>query len=112
MARGAAVAGGILGTGLAIVAASIQTALQVFYTLLTVSLFVPVLAGLYSRRVASPEAIGAIAAGVGLFLVVRLGTAGGGLAGLTPAMIGLAGAAAACGIVATVRSALAGGATS
>ncbi len=103
VARGAAIAGGVLGTAIAIVAVSIEAVLAVFYTLLTVSLFVPVLAGLYTRRVGSREALGAIAAGVSLFVVAQ--TAGGGarIAGLTPAMIGLAGAVAACLIVLAAR---------
>ena len=103
VARRAAVAGGLLGTGLAIVSESIVDALAIFYTLLTVSLFVPILAGLYTRRVGSTEALAAIGAGVGLVLVVQMGTGGAGIAGLTPAMIGLAAAALACTAVTALR---------
>ena len=103
VARGAAIVGGALGTGLAIVSESIVEALEVFYTLLTVSLFIPVLAGLYVRRVATPEALGAITAGVALMGVVQISTAGEGIAGLTPAMIGLAAALVGCCAVATLR---------
>ena len=94
VARGASIAGGILGTLLAVISGSIIDALTTFYTLLSVSLFVPVLAGLYLRRVTSAEALGAIAAGVLMVGVVEVGTAGRGLAGFTPAMIGLCAAAA------------------
>ena len=102
VARRAAVTGGVLGTGLAIVAASIASVLQLFYTLLTVSLFVPVLGGLYTRRVGPREAMGAIAGGVGSFAVVQVLAAGERVLGMTPAMIGLLGALVGCG-ASTVR---------
>ena len=100
VARRAAVAGGILGTVLAIVAASIASVLELFYTLLTVSLFVPVLGGLYTRRVGPREAMGAIAGGVGTFVTVQVVAAGERMLGMTPAMIGLIGALVGCGLVA------------
>ena len=103
VARLAAVAGGALGTVIAIVAVSIETVLAVFYTLLTVSLFVPILAGLYTRRVGSPEALGAIAGGVSLFIVAQVAGGGARIAGWTPAMIGLAGAAVTALLVLAVR---------
>ena len=89
----AAVCGGALGTSLAIVSESIAGALSFFYTLLTVSLFVPVIAGLYLRRLSAPEAVASIASGVTLAAVIQIASAGRGLAGLTPAMFGLGGAA-------------------
>ena len=104
VARRAAVTGGILGTGLAIVAASMASVLQLFYTLLTVSLFVPVIGGLYTRRVGSREAMGAIAGGVGSFVAVRVLAAGERVLGLTPAMLGLLGAIASCGVIMARRS--------
>ena len=104
VARRAAIVGGVLGTALAIVSESIADVLTFFYTLLSVSLFVPVVAGLYLRRVTSPEALGAIASGVALLIVVQVGTAGQGVAGLTPAMLGLGAALIGCSVVATFRS--------
>ncbi len=92
VARWTAVCGGVLGTSLAIVSESIAGALSFFYTLLTVSLFVPVIAGLYLRNLSSPEALAAITGGVTLATVVQIASAGEGLAGLTPAMCGLGGA--------------------
>jgi SSS family solute:Na+ symporter len=106
VARGASIAGGLLGTLLAVISGSIIDALSVFYTLLSVSLFVPVLAGLYLRRVTSAEALGAIAAGVLMVGVAEVGTAGQGLAGFTPAMIGLCAAAAGGITIAVVRQML------
>ncbi len=103
VARLAAVAGGVLGTALAVAAESIAGVLSFFYTLLTVSLFVPVMAGLYLRRVGTAEALASLAGGVALATLVQVATAGAGIAGLTPAMCGLGGAALACGGAALVR---------
>ena len=87
-------------TALAVVSESIVDVLSFFYTLLSVSLFVPILAGLYLRRVGTPEALGAIAGGVGVSVIVQFGSGGAGVAGLTPAMIGLVAAALGAGAVA------------
>ncbi|MYI74488.1 MAG: sodium:solute symporter family protein [Acidobacteria bacterium] len=103
VARYAAVAGGVLGTVLAVAAESIAGVLAFFYTLLSVSLFVPVIAGLYWRRAGAPEALAAMAGGVSLATLVQLASGGAGFAGLTPAMWGLAGAAFACGGGAILR---------
>ena len=64
VARLAAVAGGVLGVGLAMLAESVVEVLRIFYGLLTVSLFVPVIAGLLQRRGGVAEALAAIAAGL------------------------------------------------
>jgi solute:Na+ symporter, SSS family len=103
VARLAAVAGGTLGVALAIVLESVIDALTVFYTLLSVSLFVPVVAGLYTRRPGVPEALSATAAGVMVVAGFQVLRAGRGIGAFTPAMIGLAAAAAAFGIVAWIR---------
>ena len=103
VARMAAVAGGVLGTALAVAAESIAGVLAFFYTLLSVSLFVPVIAGLYWRRAGAAEALAAMAGGVSLATLVQLASGGAGFAGLTPAMWGLAGAAFACGGAAILR---------
>lgn len=93
MARIAAVAGGAAGIGLAIVLPSVIGSLSVFYTLLSVSLFVPVVVGLYTRRPGTAAALAAMAGGVAGVLAVRFGLAPGG-AWATPYTIGLLGAAA------------------
>jgi solute:Na+ symporter, SSS family len=46
-------------------------ALRIFYALLIATLFVPIVAGLYTRRAGSPEALAAIAGGVVALLVVK-----------------------------------------
>ena len=88
-ARIAGVAGGGAGILLALALPSVIGALAVFYTLLSVSLFVPLVAGLYSRRPGSAEAIAAILAGV--TAVVSAKAAGVPGSGLTsPYVLGLA----------------------
>ena len=72
ISRLAAVAGGGLGVLLAAVLPSVIGSLSIFYSLLSVSLFVPVIAGLYLRRAGTPEAVAAIAAGVAMLLAARL----------------------------------------
>jgi SSS family solute:Na+ symporter len=99
VARWAAVAGGTAGVALAIVSPSVIDALKFFYTVLSVSLFVPVVAGLYVRRVGTPEAAAAIAAGVTVLLVAQLTSGNAGWAGLTPPLLGLLAATGACAIV-------------
>ncbi len=90
VARWAAVAGGAGGVLLALAAESVIGALTIFYTLLSVSLFVPILAGLYWRRAARVDALAALGIGVGCLLAVQAATAGQGFGGLwTPALIGL-----------------------
>lgn len=89
VARWAAVVGGAAGVVLAIVSATIIGTLSIFYTLLSVSLFVPILAGLYWRRAGLPEALASIGVGVGCLLAVQLATGGRGVGPLTPDMLGL-----------------------
>jgi SSS family solute:Na+ symporter len=93
VARAAAVVGGTLGVLLSIYLSTIVSAMTVFYSLLGVSLFVPVLGGLYFRRAGSAEALGGIAAGVTTLLVVRFGVAGRH-PWLDPTLTGLVAAAA------------------
>jgi solute:Na+ symporter, SSS family len=95
VARATAVVAALLAVVLGIALGSVVDALTIFYTLLSVSLFVPVLAGLYVARASTAEAIASIAGGVATVLVVHFGTAGRGFAGMTPALLGLIAAAAA-----------------
>jgi len=55
---------GVLGISLAMILPSIIAAVSIFYVLMAVSLFVPVMAGLYSRRVLSSAALASILAAV------------------------------------------------
>lgn len=100
VARGAAVAGGLAGVALAVVIPSVVDALVIFYSLLSVSLFVPVVAGLHSRRPGPGEALAAAGGGVVLLLVARSAGAGGWM---PPTAWGLLAAAAAFGIFFAAR---------
>jgi len=103
VARLAAVAGGAGGVVLATQLETIVDALSIFYSLLGVSLFVPVVGGLTLRRPGAPEALAAIVAGVATLLAVHVGTGGRGYGILNPNLAGLAAAAAAYLIVLAVR---------
>ena len=73
VARTIAVVGGIAGVILSIYLSTVIGALRVFYSVLGVSLFVPVLGGLLSRRAGTPEALAAIAAGIVTLAATGLG---------------------------------------
>jgi SSS family solute:Na+ symporter len=103
VARHAAIAGGALGVLLAIVIPTVITALSIFYTLLSVSLFVPIIGGLLSTRAGTPEAMAAIISGVSIVLIVQVAAGGAGINGFTPAMLGLAAAALSFGGMLVVR---------
>jgi SSS family solute:Na+ symporter len=103
VARGAAVVGGSAGVLLAVLIPTVVTALTIFYSLLAVSLFVPVVGGLYSRRAGSVEALASIAAGVVTLLFVRFIMAGR-YTWLDPTLTGLVAAAGAFLIVMAARS--------
>ena len=104
VARLAALCGGALGVALAIVSPSVIGALSLFYTLLSVSLFVPVLAGLYARRAGTPEAIAAIVGGVACVVAARLAPDVVPRAGLNAAVVGIAGSAIAFAVVMGLRA--------
>lgn len=93
VARGAAIGGGIIGVLLATWLPTVIGALSIFYSLLGVSLFVPVVGGLYTKRAGVPEAFSAIAAGIAVLLVLQL--SGRGTGWLNPNLLGLLAAAAA-----------------
>jgi SSS family solute:Na+ symporter len=105
VARATTVVAGVLSVALAIVIPSVGDALIIFYMLLAVSLFVPIIAGLWIPRVRAPEALAAITVGVTLVVATRFGNGGKALLGLTPAMWGLLGAMLAAALVALARPA-------
>ncbi len=99
VARWTTVASGILGVALALVSASVIDTLTIFYTLLGVTLFVPVMAGLYVPRTSPAAAMASIAAGVAGMLIVQAATGGRGWPFVIPATAGLVAAIAAWGVV-------------
>jgi solute:Na+ symporter, SSS family len=98
-ARWATIVSGCAGVALAIVSAGVIEVLTIFYSLLVVSLFVPILAGLYSTRASSAEALVSIVCGVGVMLLAQAAGGNAGIAGLTPAIAGLLAAVAGFAIV-------------
>ncbi|MBP1604974.1 MAG: putative sodium/solute symporter [Acidobacteria bacterium] len=100
-ARWAAVAGGLLGVLLAMVLPTVIGALTVFYSVLNVSLFVPVLGGLFVRRVGTPEALAAIVVGIAVLLVAQFTWLGGWVPAGSPVFAGVMASvvAAAAGVV-------------
>jgi len=101
VARRIAVAGGLIGIVLSIYLSTVIGALRVFYSVLGVSLFVPVLGGLLSRRAGAPEALSAITAGVITLAVVGLGPRP--YPWLDPTLTGLLASATAFVLVLTLR---------
>jgi SSS family solute:Na+ symporter len=93
--RLASVAGGTLAVGVAFVSKTVVDALSVFYTMIAVGLFVPIVAGLYMRRPTAIEALAAIAGGVIVVAVIQFGNGGQSIGVFTPAMCGLVAAAVA-----------------
>jgi SSS family solute:Na+ symporter len=103
VARLAAIAGAICGLALALRFRSILDALSVFYSLLTVVLFVPVLAGLYARNTTQADGLAAVLAGVPTLAAVHAVTAGAGYGVVTPTLAGVLAGAAAFALVRLLR---------
>jgi len=104
VARGAAVAGGVLGVALSLFLPTVIEGLSIFYALLGVSLFVPVVAGLHTQKAGAAEAFASVAAGVATMLAVRLGTGGAGFGALTPNLLGLIASGLGFGCVGLARA--------
>jgi SSS family solute:Na+ symporter len=89
VARLSAIVAGACGLAMALVLPTVVDALKIFYSLLTVALFVPVVTGLLWRGATSAAALASIAIGTPVTLAVHVATAGEGLFGLPPVVIGL-----------------------
>ncbi len=87
VSRGVLVGAGIAGIVLAALLPSIIAAVSIFYGLIAVALFVPVLAGLYVRRVMSAAALSSIFAALAATLFAMKN--GGGIGVLSPQAIGI-----------------------
>lgn len=104
VARWTTLVSGALGTAIAVVSPSVTDTLTIFYTFMSVSLFVPIIAGLWMRRLGATEVLGAVAAGVAAVAAVRFGNGGLPVAGMTAAMWGLLASGAAALIVMSARA--------
>lgn len=98
VARAAAIVGAFCGVGIAIVYGSVRAAVAVFYAILTVTLFVPILGALYVRGAARREGLASILTGVPALIITYLATGGRGYGILSPALAGVL--ASACGFAA------------
>ncbi|MQA29316.1 MAG: sodium:solute symporter family protein [Luteitalea sp.] len=99
VARWATILTGVSGVALAVVSEDLVRTLTVFYALLGVSLFVPIVAGLYVPRTSNAAALASIAAGVTGMTIVHLASGGEGWGVLTPAPAGLVAATVAWAVV-------------
>ena len=72
VARWAAIAGGGFGVLLAVVLPSVISSLSIFYSLLGVSLLVPIVGGLHVGRAGIVEALAAIAGGMTISVALRV----------------------------------------
>lgn len=103
VARGAALLGGAAGVLLAYLAPTVIGALSLFYTVMSVCLFVPLVAGLYARRVGAPEVWAAIGSGMGALVAAQLLNGGRPVLGLPAGLLALVVSGLACLLVARVR---------
>ena len=88
------IAAGLFGVLLALLLPNVVSALQIFYGLLTVALFVPLVFGLYWERPRSHAALAAIVAGVASTSCLQAFGKGAGLGLLSPVACGILAAAA------------------
>lgn len=104
MARLTAILGALAGVALAFVFESVEQALQTFYALLTVTMFVPVLAALH-LRVRGQDGFAAVIGGLCTLLAVHFATGGAGYYGiLTPTLAGILASGAAFAASTFVRT--------
>lgn len=80
---------GLLGIVLALLLPNILTALQIFYSLMSVSLAAPLLFGLFSKRASSAGALTAATGGIALTLVLQFANNGKGVWILNAASTGI-----------------------
>jgi SSS family solute:Na+ symporter len=89
VSRWISVLAGSLGVLLAVILPSVIDALSIFYSLLSVALFVPVIAGLYSSRPGARTCLRGILTAVAATAIFSLSTSGLGVGILTPTALGI-----------------------
>jgi SSS family solute:Na+ symporter len=90
IARVTSVVAGVAGVGIAmVVTRSVADALGIFYTLLSVSLFVPIVGGLFWPGLGARQALSAMSVGVLVALAAQFGFAAALPPEVTPAMVGI-----------------------
>ena len=88
-ARLIAIVGGTLGYSLTFVLPTVLASLKLFYAVLVVSLFVPILGGLYLPRAGTRGAFAAIVSGITVLVTIHLSTGGHGFGWVSPTLVGL-----------------------
>ncbi len=73
MARGAAVVGGLAAVVIAVLARSVIDAITIFYSILGIALFVPIVAGLHAFRPPGPVVLAGAGVGTAVFLLAPEG---------------------------------------
>ena len=89
VARYSAIICGALAALLAVVLETVYSALTIFYTLLTAALMLPLVVGLYSKKVQANAALAAMFVSVSVTFAVHFLSAGKGYANLPPAIFGI-----------------------
>jgi solute:Na+ symporter, SSS family len=89
VARGTSVICGCLGILLAIGLETVYAALVIFYTLLTAALLVPIIAGLYIRRLTARTMLTSMMASVATTFIVDLISKDQGYTGIPPVIFGI-----------------------
>jgi SSS family solute:Na+ symporter len=87
-ARVSAIAGAVLGLALAMMHRSVIDALGTFYAVMVVTLFVPVIAGLYAPPTSRRQGLASLV-GVPVLAIVHFSTGGAGYGALTPVVAGV-----------------------
>ena len=87
-ARSAAIAGAALGLGLAMMHRSVIDALVTFYAVMVVTLFVPLIGGLYARRTSRRQGL-ARSSACPCWRSCTSATGGAGYGALTPVVAGV-----------------------
>jgi SSS family solute:Na+ symporter len=90
IARLSAIICGAIAAGLAILLPTVIAALTIFYSLLTAALLLPLIAGLYSRRVTGSAAVATIIVSVATTFILELTIGSPGLGGFPPLLVGIA----------------------
>ena len=89
VARIAAIVGSVCGVAVAMVYGSVRAAVSVFYAILTVTLFVPVVGGLYVRDAGRREGLASVLAGVPVLALTHVFTSGRGYGVFSPSLAGV-----------------------
>lgn len=90
VARSTAIVCGLLGPILAMELETVYAALTIFYTLLTAALLLPIIVGLYSKRVTAQAALAGMIASVSVTFAIHYLSNKQGYWGVPPAIFGIA----------------------